>query len=199
MQRGTSWGDMVSPCRQEIAVRLPTGISCVISNEIPGITCCFFRCNTGACQVVFSDYVNVKIGTNPLDIHINTMSRFDRALGQAVARRLYSLAQGLIVPYKQKAELRGTGYQFVGCNATTIRLMAGRSHPVVLNIDEAVVSAKPLGAKGRTLELSGGDSASLGEQFAKLKSARPPGTYKERGVYKKYDLAFCKAGKKRKA
>ncbi len=55
-----------------------------------------------------------------------------------------------------------------------------------------------LGNKSRVLQLQSSNWGLLRGAVAALRQIRPPGAYKERGIYVKYEVVSYKSGKKKK-
>lgn len=104
--------------------------------------------------------------------------------------------RGLECEVSAFVELRGLGYR-VAIGHNLLILTIGYSHKIYFFAPYGVHFALA-GIKSRIIRVFSNSPAQLQQTIAAIMRLRPPGIYKERGIYKKYQIAQIKSGKKKK-
>ena len=95
--------------------------------------------------------------------------------------------------YEKKLELSGVGYR-AALKGKQLNLQLGFSHDINFDIpDDVKISVE----KQTSIKITGFDKQQVGEIAAKVKSIRPPETYKGKGIKEKGQYILRKEGKKK--
>jgi large subunit ribosomal protein L6 len=117
--------------------------------------------------------------------------RDDRAQ-HGLARSLVANAvQGVAEGFAKKLEIQGVGYR-CAMKGSSLELMLGFSHPVVIDPPEGITIQAPEPTK---IEVSGIDKQLVGQVAANIRAVRPPDSYHGKGVRYAGERVRLKAGK----
>lgn len=117
--------------------------------------------------------------------------RDDRAQ-HGLARSLVANAvQGVAEGFAKKLEIQGVGYR-CAMKGSSLELMLGFSHPVVIDPPEGITIQAPEPTK---IEVSGIDKQLVGQVAADIRAIRPPDSYHGKGVRYAGERVRLKAGK----
>ena len=95
--------------------------------------------------------------------------------------------------YEKNLELSGVGYR-AAIKGKQLNLQLGFSHDINFDIpDDVKISVE----KQTSIKITGSDKQQVGEIAAKVKSIRPPETYKGKGIKEKGQYILRKEGKKK--
>lgn len=104
-----------------------------------------------------------------------------------VANAVHGVAEG----YTKKLEIQGVGYR-CQMKGSSLELMLGYSHPVVIDPPEGITIQAPEPTK---IEVSGIDKQLVGQVAADIRAVRPPDSYHGKGVRYAGERVRLKAGK----
>lgn len=142
---------------------------------VPGVT------------VNFADGMLTVSQVNPEDVTGKAAFGLTRAL-------LANLIKGVSSGFEKKLEIVGTGYR-AQMQGETLVLSLGFSHPVKMTPRQGVKFA----VVENTIVVSGIHKDDVGEEAAKVRSAKPPEPYKGKGIRYSTERVQRKAGKAAKA
>lgn len=104
---------------------------------------------------------------------------------------LNNMVKGVTTGFERKLDIQGVGFKSE-VKGTTLVMQLGFSHPINFPFPDGITISVE---KGTKLTVKGSDRQIVGETAAKLKSFRPPDSYKGKGVRFEGEHVRLKAGK----
>ncbi len=104
---------------------------------------------------------------------------------------LNNMVKGVTTGFERKLDIQGVGFKSE-VKGTTLVMQLGFSHPINFPFPDGITISVE---KGTKLSVKGSDRQIVGETAAKLKSFRPPDSYKGKGVRFEGEHVRLKAGK----
>jgi len=104
---------------------------------------------------------------------------------------LNNMVKGVTTGFERKLDIQGVGFKSE-VKGTTLVLSLGYSHQIEFPFPNGITITVD---KGTKLSVKGSDRQVVGETAAKLKSFRPPDSYKGKGVRYEGEHVRLKAGK----
>lgn len=114
-----------------------------------------------------------------------------RALFGTVRAILQNMVTGVDQGFRRELEIRGVGYRGQ-CNGQRLMLSIGFSHQVEFHAPEEVSISMP---ENNRIVVEGIDKQVVGETAAKIRSFRPPDSYKGKGIRYAGEEVALKEGK----
>lgn len=104
---------------------------------------------------------------------------------------LNNMVKGVTTGFERKLDIQGVGFKSE-VKGNTLVMQLGFSHPINFPFPDGITISVE---KGTKLTVKGSDRQIVGETAAKLKSFRPPDSYKGKGVRFEGEHVRLKAGK----
>ncbi len=136
--------------------------------------------------------ITVKQEQNSLLIERPDDERSTRALHGTSRALIANMVKGVSEGFERKLEINGVGYR-AAAQGTTLNLDLGYSHPIKYELPKGITAEVE---KNVQITLRGVDKQLLGEVAAKVRSFRPPETYKGKGIKYVEEHIRRKVGKK---
>ena len=135
--------------------------------------------------------VNVRLENGSILVERASSKKFHRSLHGLTRTLIANAIEGVSRGYQKTLQLMGVGYR-VQQRGQGITLNVGHSHPIEVDPPEGVV----LTVEGNNrVHVSGFDKQKVGEVAAKIRKARPPNAYKEKGIRYSDEILHLKPGK----
>ena len=135
--------------------------------------------------------VNVRMENGSILVERASPRKFHRSLHGLTRTLIANAIQGVSQGYQKTLQLMGVGYR-VQQRGQGIVLNVGHSHPIEVDPPEGVV----LTVEGNNrVHVSGYDKQQVGAIAAKIRKARPPNAYKEKGIRYSDEVLHLKPGK----
>jgi len=135
--------------------------------------------------------VNVKMEDGTILVERLSPRKFHRSLHGLTRSIIANALTGVSEGYQKTLELMGVGYR-VQQAGNGIVLNVGHSHSVEINPPEGIT----LTVEGNNrVHVQGNDKQKVGEVAAKIRKARPPNPYKEKGIRYSDEVIRLKPGK----
>jgi large subunit ribosomal protein L6 len=135
--------------------------------------------------------VNVRMENGSILVERASSRKFHRSLHGLTRTLIANAIQGVSQGYQKTLQLMGVGYR-VQQRGQGIVLNVGHSHPIEVDPPEGVV----LTVEGNNrVHVSGYDKQKVGATAAKIRKARPPNAYKEKGIRYSDEVLHLKPGK----
>lgn len=135
--------------------------------------------------------VNVRLENGSILVERVSPRKFHRSLHGLTRTLIANAIQGVNDGYQKTLQLMGVGYR-VQQRGPGITLNVGHSHPIEVDPPEGIV----LTVEGNNrVHVSGFDKQKVGEVAAKIRKARPPNAYKEKGIRYSDEILHLKPGK----
>ncbi len=135
--------------------------------------------------------VNVRIENGSILVERASARKFHRSLHGLTRSLIANAITGVLEGYQKTLELMGVGYRVQQAGAGIV-LNVGHSHPVEISPPEGVT----LTVEGNNrVRVTGHDKQKVGEVAAKIRKARPPNAYKEKGIKYSDEVIHLKSGK----
>lgn len=129
-----------------------------------------------------------------LSVERNGDDRQSRALHGLTRSLVANMVEGVTNGFRRDLEIHGVGYRAVPKGDSSIELMLGFSHKVVVDAPEGVTFAVPSPTK---IEVHGHDKQLVGQVAANIRSLRKPEPYKGKGVRYANEVVIIKETKKK--
>ncbi len=135
--------------------------------------------------------INVRMENGSILVERASSRKFHRSLHGLTRTLIANAIQGVSQGYQKTLQLMGVGYR-VQQRGQGIVLNVGHSHPIEVDPPEGVV----LTVEGNNrVHVSGYDKQKVGAVAAKIRKARPPNAYKEKGIRYSDEVLHLKPGK----
>ena len=135
--------------------------------------------------------INVRMENGSILVERASPRKFHRSLHGLTRTLIANAIQGVSQGYQKTLQLMGVGYR-VQQRGQGIVLNVGHSHPIEVDPPEGVV----LTVEGNNrVHVSGYDKQKVGAVAAKIRKARPPNAYKEKGIRYSDEVLHLKPGK----
>ena len=135
--------------------------------------------------------INVRMENGSILVERTSSRKFHRSLHGLTRTLIANAIQGVSQGYQKTLQLMGVGYR-VQQRGQGIVLNVGHSHPIEVDPPEGVV----LTVEGNNrVHVSGYDKQKVGQVAAKIRKARPPNAYKEKGIRYSDEVLHLKPGK----
>ncbi len=135
--------------------------------------------------------INVRMENGSILVERASSRKFHRSLHGLTRTLIANAIQGVSQGYQKTLQLMGVGYR-VQQRGQGIVLNVGHSHPIEVDPPEGVV----LTVEGNNrVHVSGYDKQKVGQIAAKIRKARPPNAYKEKGIRYSDEVLHLKPGK----
>ena len=119
----------------------------------------------------------------------------DARKGHGLYRTLANnMMVGVSTGFEKKLKLLGVGYK-ASMQGKDLNLALGYSHPVIMKLPEGVQVTCPSNTE---VVVSGYDKVEVGNFAAIIRSKRPPGPYKGKGIRYEDEVVIQKEGKRGK-
>jgi len=103
-----------------------------------------------------------------------------------------NMVEGVTNGYEKRLEIQGVGYR-AALRGTSIELLLGFSHPVVVDAPEGIEFEIPAPTQ---IVVRGIDKQSVGQVAADIRRLRPPEPYKGKGIRYAGEIVRRKVGKR---
>jgi len=145
----------------------------------------------GTLSRTFKPDVSIVLEGNILTLKPARPSRFAQVLWGTYASHIRNMVQGVHTPYEKKLIIEGVGFKWE-VSGKTLKIAAGFSHPVILDIPEGVTVT----VEKSELTVSGIDKEAVGSFAANIRAVKKPEPYKGKGIRYHDEIIRRKQGKK---
>ena len=140
-----------------------------------------------------SDVVDIKHEGGEIVVSRRDESRQSRSHQGMVRSLIANMVTGVHEGYSRTLEINGVGYRAELLKRNFVRFDLGYSHPIFVELPEAVTATVD---KGQTkITLASIDKELIGQVAAKIRGLRPPEPYKGKGVKYAEEVLLRKVGK----
>jgi large subunit ribosomal protein L6 len=145
----------------------------------------------GTLQTSIPDGITVKVENNEITFARANEAKKTRALHGLTRALTNNMVVGVSDGFSKKLEMIGVGYK-AEKKGKWVQFSLGFSHPVIFAAPDDITIDIPTPT---TITVSGIDKQLVGAVAAKIRSIRPPETYKDKGVKYSDERIIRKAGK----
>ena len=152
-------------------VSLPTGVEVNINGSSVSV-----KGGKGKMEMTLTDGIGIDVSDGVAQIIYD----FDtnRAMAGTTRALLNNLVVGVTDGWEKKLVLNGVGYR-AKASGKTVNLSLGLSHPVDYELPEGLSAETPTQTE---IVIRGTDKQAVGQAAAEIRSFRPPGPYKGKGI-----------------
>ena len=136
--------------------------------------------------------IQVAVNDGQVDVTRPDDERQSRALHGLTRSLISNMVEGVTKGFVRNLDIVGVGYRAVSKSPSSIELMLGFSHQVIVNAPEGVTFVVPQPTR---IEVHGIDKQLVGQVAANIRSLRKPEPYKGKGVRYAGEHVRRKAGK----
>jgi large subunit ribosomal protein L6 len=135
--------------------------------------------------------IKVAVASGAVTVERPTNNRYHRALHGLTRSLIQNMVTGLKTGYVRKLEIVGVGFR-AEVKSRTLVLQIGFSHPIHFIPPEGVTIEA---ATPTNISVKGADKQLVGQVATKIRSFRPPESYKGKGIRFEGEYVRKKAGK----
>ena len=152
-------------------VSLPKGVEVNINGSSVSV-----KGGKGTMEMTLTDGIGIDVSDGVAQIIYD----FDtnRAMAGTTRALLNNLVVGVTDGWEKKLVLNGVGYR-AKASGKTVNLSLGLSHPVDYELPEGLSAETPTQTE---IVIRGTDKQAVGQAAAEIRSFRPPGPYKGKGI-----------------
>ena len=169
-------------------VEMPQGVEFKQSGTAISVTG-----GNGTLSMELNSEVELAQEGNMIMVKPRSGSRFSTAISGTTRALLANMVEGVTRGFEKKLELKGVGYRAI-IEGKKLNLTLGFSHPVVLEIPEAVTVETPSQTE---VTVKGNDKQMVGQVAAEIRRFRPPEPYKGKGIRYADERVVIKEAKKK--
>lgn len=145
----------------------------------------------GTLEAQFSPLITIQIEGGELRTIRANEEKHTKQLHGTTNSLLSSMIIGVTQGFVKELELKGVGYK-MALKGNTLEVLAGYSHPVVLEIPSNLTVEVP---KPLEIKISGIDKQAVGQFAAIVRKIRKPNPYSGKGMIYKGEIIKRKEGK----
>jgi large subunit ribosomal protein L6 len=135
--------------------------------------------------------MKVAVASGTVTVERPTNNRYHRALHGLTRSLIQNMVTGLKTGYLRKLEIVGVGFR-AEVKSRTLVLQIGFSHPIHFIPPEGITIEAPTLTN---ISVKGADKQLVGQVATKIRSFRPPESYKGKGIRFEGEYVRKKAGK----
>jgi large subunit ribosomal protein L6 len=135
--------------------------------------------------------VTLAVGESGVTVSTEGSTKLARSLKGTFASHLRNMMRGVTQKFSKKLELQGIGYR-VELQGTSLKLLVGFSHPVLIKIPSGIDVA----VDKNVVTISGIDKEAVGQFAANVRAVKKPEPYKGKGLRYEGEYVRQKQGKK---
>jgi large subunit ribosomal protein L6 len=168
-------------------ITLPAGVEIDIGPGRVGV-----KGPRGALEQVVPHEMTVSVAEGVVTVTRPTDRGPHRSLHGLTRTLVANMVEGVTNGYEKRLEIQGVGYR-AALRGTSIELLLGFSHPVVVEAPEGIEFEIPAPTQ---IIVRGIDKQSVGQVAADIRRLRPPEPYKGKGIRYTGEIVRRKVGKR---
>ncbi len=168
-------------------ITLPAGVEIDIGPGRVGV-----KGPRGALEQVVPHEMTVSVAEGVVTVTRPTDRGPHRSLHGLTRTLVANMVEGVTNGYEKRLEIQGVGYR-AALRGTSIELLLGFSHPIVVEAPEGIEFEIPAPTQ---IIVRGIDKQSVGQVAADIRRLRPPEPYKGKGIRYAGEVVRRKVGKR---
>ncbi len=168
-------------------VSVPAGVTVSVDNgsiEVKG--------PKGTLVQALPGEITIELSEGQIDVKRPNDDRQNRALHGLTRSLVSNMVEGVTKGFQRDLDIVGVGYRAVSKSDTSIEMMLGFSHQVIVDAPAGITFVVPQPTR---IEVHGIDKQLVGQVAANIRSLRKPEPYKGKGVRYVDERVRRKAGK----
>ena len=167
-------------------VELPEGVDVKVDGTLVTV-----KGSKGELERSFHERIGFDFSEGVVNVTRPDDARESRALHGLSRALLHNMVVGVSDGFRKELEIQGVGYR-AAMKGSSLELMVGFSHPVVVEPPEGIIFEVP---EQTRIVISGIDKELVGQVAANIRKVRPPEPYKGKGIRYVGEYVRRKAGK----
>ena len=168
-------------------ITLPAGVEIDIGPGRVGV-----KGPRGALEQAVPHEMTVSVAEGVVTVTRPTDRGPHRSLHGLTRTLVANMVEGVTNGYEKRLEIQGVGYR-AALRGTSIELLLGFSHPVVVEAPEGIEFEVPVPTQ---VVVRGIDKQMVGQTAAEIRKVRPPEPYKGKGIRYEGEYVRRKVGKR---